>query len=59
MNLQPRELIIWAMAIVLVVGTLIASPKDFTAAATIALALQLLSWLVIQVTAFSLQRIAY
>ena len=38
MNLQPRELFIWAMAIVLVVGTLIASPKDFTAAATIALA---------------------
>ena len=34
-----RDLIMWATAITLVVGTLIVSPRDFTAAATIALAL--------------------
>ena len=33
-----RDLIIWAIAIIMVIGTLIVSPKDFTAAATIALA---------------------
>lgn len=38
MNLRSRDLIIWTISIVLVVGTLIADPKDFTAAATIALA---------------------
>ncbi|MFA6371917.1 MAG: hypothetical protein WCW68_04770 [Methanothrix sp.] len=38
MNLPPRDLIIWAIAIILVAATLIASPKDFTTAATIALA---------------------
>lgn len=38
MNFQPRDLIVWAISVILIVGTLIASPKDFTAAATIALA---------------------
>jgi hypothetical protein len=38
MNLPHRDLIIWAIAIILVAGTLIVSPKDFTAAATIVLA---------------------
>jgi len=38
MNLSLRDLIMWTIAIILVIGTLIVSPKDFTAAATIALA---------------------
>lgn len=35
---KRRDAIIWVVAIILFVGILIASPKDFTAAATIALA---------------------